>query len=61
MTYRVELCAGPDETVERTIAEASHPSIAYAAFYAATREYPERLILLRRRGDVLSRWRAARH
>lgn len=40
LPYRVELAAGPGSLAGRVIATALTPGIAYAAYYAAVREYP---------------------
>ena len=36
-------------------------SIGYAAYYAATREFPHRYITLRHKNRVVSRWNAPQH
>jgi hypothetical protein len=43
------------------VAVTASPAIGYAAFYAATREYPGRAITLRHDGRVISRWTARTH
>ena len=57
LAYRVEITDGEDESVDQVLAVTASASIGYAAFYAATREFPGRTIVLRHRGNVLSRWR----
>jgi hypothetical protein len=40
------------------LAVTAHSSIGYAAYHAATREYPDRYVTLSHRNRVLSRWNA---
>ncbi|WP_187149085.1 hypothetical protein [Phenylobacterium zucineum] len=47
--------------MERVLAVSSSPSIGYAAYYAATREYPGRQVTLRHKSSVLSRWNGRAH
>jgi hypothetical protein len=37
------------------------PSIGYAAYYAATREHPNRQITLRHKNSIISRWPGPGH
>lgn len=55
LPYTVELWALDGNTVEQVLAVTAHGSIGYAAYYAATREYPERIIILRRRNQTIAR------
>jgi hypothetical protein len=58
LPYRVELWNEDRTSVEQVLAVTAHSSIGYAAYYAATREYPDRYVTLRHRNRVLSRWNA---
>ncbi len=61
LPYRVEVWDEAGEHVELIVAVSLSPAIGYAAFYAATREYPGRPITLRHKNRVLSRWTAQTH
>jgi len=56
LPYQVELWNEDRSAVELVLAVTAHSSIGYAAYYAATREYPDRYVTLRHRNRVLSRW-----
>jgi hypothetical protein len=56
LPYHVELWDGAKQAVEQVLAVTAHGSIGYAAYYAATREYPDRYITLRHRNGIISRW-----
>jgi len=56
LPYRVELWNGARSAVEQVLAVTAHSSIGYAAYHAATREYPDRYVTLRHRNRILSRW-----
>lgn len=58
LPYKVELWNEARTAVEQVLAVTAHGSIGYAAYYAATREYPDRYVTLRHRSRVLSRWNA---
>lgn len=58
LPYRVELWNGERTSVEQVLAVTAHSSIGYAAYHAATREYPDRYVTLSHRNRVLSRWNA---
>jgi hypothetical protein len=45
-----------EDPTPRVIALSESPAVAYAAFYAAAREAPERAIVLCKGRQVLSRW-----
>ncbi|WP_243625873.1 hypothetical protein [Phenylobacterium hankyongense] len=47
--------------VEQVVAVSLSPAIGYAAFYAASREFPGRAITLRHKSAVLSRWSGQAH
>lgn len=56
LAYTVELWNETRDTVEQVLAMTVSGGIGFAAYYAATREYPNRYITLRHRGDIVSRW-----
>ena len=56
LSYRVELWNAAGEVVEQTLAVTSSSSIGYAAYYAATREFPDAVITLRHNTTIMSRW-----
>jgi len=60
LPYKVELWDEARQSVEQLAVTASG-SVGYAAFYAATREYPNRYITLRHKNSIVSRWNAAGH
>jgi hypothetical protein len=55
LPYIVELWDGEKKAVEQVLAVTTHGSIGYAAYYAATREYPDRHITLRHRDRTIAR------
>jgi len=61
LPYKVELWNEPGSAVEQVIAVTANASIGYAAYYAATREYPDRHITLRHKNSVVARWRGPKH
>jgi hypothetical protein len=61
LPYKVEIWDEAAETITQVVAVTASPAIGYAAFYAATREYPGRAITLRHDGRVISRWTARTH
>jgi hypothetical protein len=61
LPFRVELWNERKLEVERFLAFAASGSIGYAAYYAATAEFPDRYIVLRHGMDVLSRWNGPIH
>lgn len=56
LPYKVELWDKAKLSVEQVLAVTTNGSIGYAAYYAATREFPERHVTLRHKGQVLSSW-----
>jgi hypothetical protein len=56
LSYRVELWDGAKTGVEQVLAITISGSIGYAAYYAATREFPDRYITLRHKDSIVSRW-----
>jgi hypothetical protein len=61
LPYKVELWDDARAVVEQVLAVTANSSIGYAAFYAATRDFPRRLITLRHKNRVVSRWTGQAH
>jgi hypothetical protein len=61
LPYKVELWNETRTSVEQVLAVTANGSIGYAAYYAATREFPHRYITLRHKSRIVSRWNAPRH
>ncbi len=61
LPYTVEVWDEGKAYVERILAVTSSASIGYAAFYAATKEQPTRLITLRHKAGIISRWNGPAH
>jgi hypothetical protein len=61
LAYKVELWNEAKTGVESVLAVTVSASIGYAAFYAATREFPERYITLRHKNSILTRWGGRSH
>jgi hypothetical protein len=61
LPYRVELWDEGRTQVEQVLAVTANGSIGYAAYYAATREHPNRYITLRHKNRIVSRWNEAKH
>ncbi|HSV02020.1 MAG TPA: hypothetical protein VLI41_02345 [Phenylobacterium sp.] len=61
LPYKVEVWDEAGGYVEQVVAVSVSPAIGYAAYYAATREYPGRAITLRHRSAVISRWTGKAH
>jgi hypothetical protein len=61
LPYKVEVWDEAGEFVEQVVAVSVTPAIGYAAYFAATREYPGRAITLRHRSSVISRWTGKAH
>lgn len=56
LPYRVELWDPAKKAVEQVLAVTANSSIGYAAYNAATRDYVDRYVTLRYKGNVLIRW-----
>jgi len=56
LPYRVELWTESKTGVEMVLAVTASGSIGFAAYFAATREYPDRYIALRHKDSFVSRW-----
>ncbi|MFZ5779935.1 MAG: hypothetical protein ACOY4R_06975 [Pseudomonadota bacterium] len=61
LPYKVELWDETRSSVELVLAVTANGSIGYAAYYAATREYPDRYVTLRHKNSIVSRWNAPSH
>lgn len=61
LPYKVEVWDETGRFVERVVAVSVSPAIGYAAYYAATREFPGRAITLRHKASVISRWTGRAH
>lgn len=59
LCYRIELWDDDGTQLEVLLAVAQTATIAYSAFFAAAKDLPHRLILLRFQGRTLSRWRVS--
>jgi hypothetical protein len=59
LPYEVELWSDGRQAVEDKLALSANPGVAYAAFYAATRLFPDRYITLTMNGRILSRFNGA--
>ena len=61
LPYRVELWNNVKNSVEQVLAVTANASIGYAAYYAATKEHPERYVTLRHKNSIVSRWNGPTH
>jgi hypothetical protein len=61
LPYKVELWSEGRTSVEQVLAVTVNGSIGYAAYYAATREHPDRYITLRHKNRIVSRWNEPKH
>jgi hypothetical protein len=61
LPYRVELWDDAKQSVEMVLAVTANGSIGYAAYYAATREYPQRYVTLRHKNTTVARWNGPEH
>ena len=61
LPYKVELWDGAKANVEQVLAVTANGSIGYAAYYAATREYPDRYVTLRHKNSIVSRSNPPQH
>jgi hypothetical protein len=61
LPYRVELWDDEKKAVEQILAVTANASIGYAAYYAATREHPQRYVVLRHKRSIVSRWNGPEH
>ena len=61
LPYKVELWDSSRSSVEQVLAVTANGSIGYAAYYAATREYPDRYVTLRHKNSIISRSNPPQH
>jgi hypothetical protein len=61
LPYRVEVWDLTETRFEQVLAVTSSATIGYAAYYAAIREFPNSVIVLRHRGRLVSRWAGRTH
>ena len=61
LPFKVELWNADKGSVELILAVTASGSIGYAAYHAATREFPDRYIVLRHNDGVLARWNGPAH
>jgi hypothetical protein len=61
LPYQVEIWNEEKSAVQQVVAITVNASIGYAAYYEATKEYPERYITLRYKNRVVARWNNPRH
>lgn len=61
LPYVVELWDEAKTSVEQVLAVTAHGSIGYAAYYAATREYPDRYVTLRHKNRTVARSNSPQH
>jgi hypothetical protein len=61
LPFKVELWDEAKVSVEQVLAVTANGSIGYAAYYAATREHPNRYITLRHNNSIVSRWNGPSH
>jgi hypothetical protein len=61
LPYKVEIWDYAGASVEQVVAVTANASIGYAAYYAATREFPDRQITLRHKNSVVARWSGPQH
>jgi hypothetical protein len=61
LPYKVELWDESRSSVEQVLAVTANGSIGYAAYYAASREYPDRYVTLRHKNNIISRSNPPHH
>ena len=61
LPYKVELWDETRQSIEQVLAVTANGSIGFAAYYAATREFPHRYITLRHKNSIVSRWNGPGH
>lgn len=58
LPYRIEVWDESGAFTELLVAVTVSPALAYAAYYAAAREFTGRDVTLKHKGMILSHWRA---
>jgi hypothetical protein len=61
LPYKVEIWNETGAAVEQVVAVTASVSIGYAAYYAATREFPDRRITLRDKNSIVASWHGPKH
>lgn len=61
LPYHVELWDESKNAVELVLAATASASIGYAAYFAATKEFPNRFVTLRHKGSIINRWNGPAH
>jgi hypothetical protein len=61
LPYKVELWDKSKKAVEQVLPVTASGSIGYAAYYAATREFPDRYFTLRHKNSTVARWNGPEH
>jgi hypothetical protein len=56
LPYRVEVWDDAGGSVEHVVALLRNRSVGWAAFYAATEQYPDRVVIYRDQFSELARW-----
>ena len=59
--FKVELWDEARQSVEQVLAVATSAAIAHAAFYAAAREFGDRYVTLKHKGNIVNRWNGPSH
>jgi hypothetical protein len=61
LPFKVELWNADKASVDLVLAVTASGNIGFAAYHAATREFPDRYIVLRHNDAVLARWNSPAH
>jgi hypothetical protein len=61
LPYAVEIMNPSGAFVDEVLATTTSASIGFAAYYAAVREFPDRIITLRHKNSVVARWSSPNH
>ncbi len=56
LPYSVEILNPSGAFVDQVLAATTSASIGFAAYYAAVKEFPDRIITLRDKNSVVARW-----
>jgi hypothetical protein len=56
LPYKVEIWDDENKAVEQVLAMTANPSIGYAAYFEAAKEYPRRYVVLRHKHRIVARW-----
>ena len=56
LPYKIELWDEAKAAVEQVLAVTASGGIGFAAYYAATREHPERYITFKHKNSVVAQW-----